>query len=100
MFYYAEVITQYLYSKFLTTILSLSPQGCSPVRPLLVRAYVLSLTEVSELRVRILRYMQQQGRSRWCLSRCAEQRTALGLCLYTVPLHHGVLGLCLVIASE
>lgn len=45
----------------------------------------------------------KQGRSTWCLSRCAEQSTALGLCLYSVQWasgHHGVLGSCFTISSD
>lgn len=84
------------HSKFLTTVLSLSPQGCSPAQRISAEGQVQSLTEVSDLRVGIQGVtLQLQGRSRRCLSRCAEQNTALGLCLYTVQGCHEVLGLSL-----
>lgn len=44
-----SVTTQGSHSEFLTTVLSLSPQGCSPVRPITAEGQVRSLTEVSDL---------------------------------------------------
>lgn len=63
------------------------------MRCILVEGQVQSLIEVSDLRARVLEETLLS-------STCAEQSIVLGLCLYTVRGHRGVLGLCLVVLSE
>lgn len=57
-----RVITQTSHSKFLTTVLNLSPQGCPPVLCILAECQVQSPIEVCDSRVRILwESLQPQG---------------------------------------
>ena len=84
MFYYAESHNARLIVYILSLVLSLFSQGSSAACCILAEGQVQSLTEVSDSRVRILREtLQLQSRSRWCLSRCAEQSETL-LCLCSV----------------
>ena len=94
-----RVFTQGSHPKFPTMVLSLSPQGCSPVGQVLAEGQVLSLMEVSDSRDRMLgETLQAQGRSRWHLSRCAQQQSvAVDLCLSTVLWTPWALRQCLVI---
>jgi hypothetical protein len=85
-----RVITQCSHSEFLTVVL---PKAAF----LLAEGQVQSLTVVPDLRVKILgETLQPQGRSRWHLSKCAEQSIAFGLSYIMSSGQHGVLGLCLV----
>lgn len=94
IFYYAEVQGSHF-----TMALSLSPQGYAPVLPVLPdlpECQVHSLLEVSWLRFRILlETLQSQDRSKWHLSRSAEQSIVWILSSG----HQGVLRLCLIILS-
>lgn len=94
-----RVIAQGSHSKFLTTVLSLSPQGYSPMWHIWAEGQVHTLIEVSDLRVRILgETLQLQDRSRWHLSRCAEHCSWSLLIRPVSVMRH--LGLCLVIWNE
>jgi hypothetical protein len=79
-----RVFTQGLHPKFLTTVLSPSLQGYLPaVSFILAEGQVLTLVEVFDSRVRILReILQFQGRSRWHLSRYAKQSISWSLLIY------------------
>jgi hypothetical protein len=84
VFYSAEGHGPRLTSKFLTIVLSLSPQGSSPMQSCVLADCQAQIpTEVSDLRARI-----------------QIKVTSLQMCRAELCSgHHGVLGLCLVILS-
>ena len=89
-----RVITQCSHSEFLIVVL---PKAAF----LLAEGQVQSLTVVPDLRVKILgETLQPQGRSRWHLSKYAEQSIAFGFSYIMSSGHHGVLGLCLVTLNK
>lgn len=89
------------HSKFLTTVLSLSLQGCSPVQRISAEGEVQSLTEVSDLRVGIQGCLSSFRADQGSIFPDVQSRTQLLVSAYMLSSGcHEVLGLCVVVTGS
>lgn len=96
-----RVSTQDSHFIFLTVVISLSPQSCSPVQCVLADGQLRSLTDISDVRVRTLRRLSSHWADQGSMSPDVQNRALILVSAYLLPSrHHRVLGLRLVILGD